>query len=158
MLWRCKAMTRGPVSACGACSPARRRCSDAACLGARQPVNAEQVAISGLHSVLLQCIALRAHERCMRHQAHAMHAGHAGRCMAALAAPRCSRKGAPAMVGYTRSFSGGNVLRQAVRRAALSSSTAAAASSACGIWAAVLSEHLARSCSLAALGSARDTS
>ncbi len=55
------------------CAPVCMGRADVAYPRARQPVDAEQVAVSGLHCVLLQRVALRVHQRCMQQVALSLH-------------------------------------------------------------------------------------
>ena len=51
-----------------AASPAAVCSRSASRSGARHPVDVEEVAVGGLHRVLLQRVALRLHQRCRRRQ------------------------------------------------------------------------------------------
>jgi hypothetical protein len=129
-------------------------CVHAACLRARQPVDAEQVAISGLHCVLLQRIPLWVHQRCAQLWAACLQgqqqAGTRGLRPAAI-------KGAPDMGGSAGSFGWGKELWHVARCFALTDSITAAASSACSILAGIGGLRRARGSSLTALSARQVT-
>ncbi len=134
------------------CAPVCMGRADVTRPRARQPVDAEQVAVSGVHCVLLQRVALRVHQRCMQRVALILHSmlalPSAGRIRRT---PPAARKGAPDMGGSAGSFGWGKEFWHVARCVALTDDSTAAASSACSILAGSGSLRRARGSSLAAL-------